>query len=200
MGPIITATDARRVDPVDTGRRVSARAYGGGVDAPLALPAPAGLATCQALAAYDDLRGALVGLKNRDERGRIGGWADALAPMVPRRPGLVVTWAPTSSRRRRQRGFDQAELLARAVARRRGLRAVPLLRRRGGPPQQGRGAADRLCHPGFLARPWRGPVLLVDDVLTTGSTLTAAAEALLAAGAQEVHGLVVARAQPADRR
>jgi predicted amidophosphoribosyltransferase len=142
----------------------------------------------------------VVGLKNRDERARVSDFAASLARLVPSVPGLVVTWAPTSPARRRRRGFDQAELLARAVARRAGVPVVRLLTRPPGAPQAGLGAGERRANPSFRApRRWPGPVLLVDDVATTGATLSAAATALRAAGATEVHGLVVARA-PAPRR
>ena len=142
----------------------------------------------------------MVGLKNRDERSRVTELALAMARLVPPVPGLTVTWAPTSPARRRGRGFDQAELLARAVARRAGLPVARLLSRAPVAPQAGLDAGARRSNPAFrLARRWPGPVLLVDDVATTGATLSAAARALRAAGATEVHGLVVARA-PAPRR
>jgi predicted amidophosphoribosyltransferase len=148
----------------------------------------------------DDVRVAITRLKNRDERGRISVMADGLAGLVPAVSGLVVTWAPTAGPRRRMRGYDQAELLARAVARRGGLPVAALLRRCPGPAQAGRAAGDRWAHPGFVAlRRTERPVLLVDDVATTGATLSAAARALRAAGAPEVHGLVVARAAGASR-
>ena len=157
---------------------------------------PPGLVTCRALLAYDhDVREAVIGLKNRGERARVAALADGLAVLVPDLADLIVTWAPTGGRRRRQRGFDQAELLARAVARRRRLPVASLLRRRPGPAQAGRTAGDRWGNPSFAAsRECHRPVLLVDDVATTGATLAAAATALLGVGVPEVHGLVVARA------
>ena len=142
----------------------------------------------------DDVRHAVTSLKNRDERALVSVLADGLAALAPDVSGLLVTWAPTGAGRRRDRGFDQAELLARAVARRRGLPVARLLRRLSGPPQAGRSAADRWGNPTFSARRHRGPVLLVDDVSTTGATLSAAAAALRLAGSTEVHGLVVAGA------
>ncbi|HEY9559143.1 MAG TPA: phosphoribosyltransferase family protein, partial [Acidimicrobiales bacterium] len=71
----------------------------------------------------------------------------------------------------------------------------PLLQRGAGGPQSGASAATRRSNPHFLARtPVRGSVLVVDDVATTGATLTAAARALRSAGAEEIHAVVVARA------
>jgi predicted amidophosphoribosyltransferase len=163
---------------------------------------PPGLDTCVALIDYDAAsRDTLLGLKNRDQRHRVTALADALAARVPTVARLVVTWAPTGTRRRHQRGFDHAELLARAVARRRHLPARALLARRQGPPQVGLTVEQRWANPTFTCRrPGPGAVLVIDDVTTTGATLSAAARALRAAGAREVHGLVVARAHRSDAR
>jgi predicted amidophosphoribosyltransferase len=109
----------------------------------------------------------------------------------------AVTWAPTTGARRRARGFDPAELLARAVARGLRLRCAALLLRRPGPPQTGLAAADRRVGPRFEPRRRAPPsVLLVDDVATTGATLSAAAAALRDGCAQRVVALVAARTPP----
>jgi predicted amidophosphoribosyltransferase len=107
----------------------------------------------------------------------------------------LVTWAPTTSARRNARGFDHAELLARAIAGALGIPARRTLRRRPGPPQTGRPAAVRRVGPRFDARRGRcAPnVLLVDDVATTGATLTAAAGALRRHGTARVVAVVAAR-------
>lgn len=109
----------------------------------------------------------------------------------------VVTWAPTTAERRTARGADQAQLLARSLARRLGVPARRLLRKTSPTQQTGRSRAQRLRAPSFVARPLRPGlhILLVDDVVTTGATLRAAAQALRAAGAAEVTCLAVAATQ-----
>lgn len=101
----------------------------------------------------------------------------------------VVTWAPTGRRRRRRRGFDQAELVARRVAAQLGVPCRRLLERDGDDtPQTGRSRAARLHGPVFRASPAGAGkrVLVVDDVVTTGSTLRSAAASLRHAGATSV--------------
>lgn len=139
-------------------------------------------------------RQVLLNFKYRNRR-RVG---HHLAGLVVNRllesgvgPGDVdlVTWAPTSSGRRHRRGFDQAELVARRVALQLGVPCRRVLRRAGdAPPQTGLDCATRLHGPVFTASPAvRGKrVLVVDDVVTTGSTLRSAARALESAGAAEV--------------
>ena len=115
--------------------------------------------------------------------------ADAMARLVP--PVDLITWAPASAERRRSRGFDQAELLARAVAGRTGLRVRRLVRRGSDTPQTARDRGRRLR---------RLPsVLVVDDVATTGATLRAMAALLRDRGAGDVFGLVVTQAVIRDQ-
>jgi predicted amidophosphoribosyltransferase len=101
----------------------------------------------------------------------------------------MVTWAPTSTQRRRSRGFDQAELVASHVARQLGLPCRRVLERdsdRGA--QTGRTRLERLHGPVFHARPGLEGrrILVLDDVVTTGATLNAAREALEQHGVAQV--------------
>lgn len=136
----------------------------------------------------------LRGLKYRNGRAVVGRLADGMSLLVE--PGWpdVVTWAPTSDRRRRERGYDQAELLAKAVARRLGAPCRSLLRRLPDDgPQTGRTRDQRLHHPGFAGkRQVPARVLLIDDVVTTGATMRAATGVLRLMGAREVRPLAAA--------
>ncbi|MEM7140782.1 MAG: hypothetical protein AAF548_07075 [Actinomycetota bacterium] len=132
--------------------------------------------------------------------------AEAMADRAP--AADLVTWVPASPQRRRRRGFDQGELLARAVARRTKLPAKRLLRRTDDEAQTGRELEGRLLGPDFERAGrrlrFKPTVLLVDDVYTTGSTLNSAALVLRESGAGAVHGLVATRAaipgRPAESR
>ena len=114
----------------------------------------------------------------------------------------VLTWVPVSRLRKWKRGYDQDELLAKAVGRELGMQPVRTLRKtRNNPPQSGiDGKAERRanvlgvyrCVDPELVRGKR--VLILDDIITTGATAGECARILKTAGAKEVHCGAVAAA------
>ena len=129
----------------------------------------------------------------------------SLLPVLDDLDGYVITHVPTSAAHRRRRGYDQAELLARALARRTGLPIAPLLaRRRQKRTQVSLHAQQRMANVRDAFAPTSdsdrpaggGDVLLVDDVLTTGATARSAAETLARAGVRRVALVTFARALP----
>ena len=161
--------------------------------APPADPPP-GLASLDALLRYEDAARTLVlAAKYGNARPVLARLARAMAALVADHPLAVVTWAPTTPARRRERGYDQAEVLARGVARTLRLPCRGLLVRSPGRAQTGLDRAERLAGVRFVARrPVAGPVLVVDDVCTTGATLAAAGRGLHGAGAEVVRALTAA--------
>lgn len=117
-------------------------------------------------------------------------------------PFDVISWVPLSRRRLRERGYDQARLLAETAARRLSLPLDSLLDKlRDNPAQSGlEGAAERRANVlGAYALSRRAAVagkriLLCDDVATTGATLSECARVLRTAGADTVCAVTLARA------
>lgn len=116
----------------------------------------------------------------------------------------VLTWIPISNQRRRKRGYDQVELLSQAVGQELEMAPVATLRKiRDNPPQSGiNGEAKRRANvlgvyeaidPSLMAGK---RVALLDDIVTTGATVSEASRVLLSAGAKEVICAAVATADP----
>ena len=146
------------------------------------------------------------------------GWSHLAVPMGRRmaESGAVwdltdtrIAWIPTTSLRRRLRGYDQARLLAEVVAKSVGRPLVHALTRprfaRTQVAQQPRGRLGNV-HGAFSVRSAvsselrNAHILLVDDVLTTGATAVAASGALERAGVSSIRVLAFARATPFRRR
>ena len=151
------------------------------------------------------LTGVIEGLKSGNglRQARILGAllsASAEAAYAPTELPDALVPVPLTRRRLRQRGFNQAALLARSTARRLGLPSLPghLARIRNTPPQRSLPRSARLTNvrAAFaVKRPIaHRRIALVDDVSTTGATAHAASTALLAGGAEEVHVWVAAKA------
>ena len=160
----------------------------------------------RAVAAYGgNARRMVLQLKHADRLDLarpLGDWmARAAAPILT--PDMIVAPVPLHWFRLLRRRANQSALLAARIAHVTGLPHIPdlLLRARHTPSQEGRGRDARFrnlsgalrAHPRRIAQAQGRHVLLVDDVMTSGATLAAGAEALKAAGVAEVSVLVVAR-------
>lgn len=114
----------------------------------------------------------------------------------------LVSWVPVSRWRRLRRGYDQVELLAKAVCTELGMEPVKCLRKiRHTPPQSGiKGQAQRRAnvlgaYQAVAPEAFRDKrILLLDDIITTGATVEECARVLLTAGAKEVRCAAVAAA------
>lgn len=113
----------------------------------------------------------------------------------------LISWVPLDAKRRRKRGYDQAELLAKEAAKQLRRDCVPVLKKkRGVAPQSGTGSPERrranIAGAYSVIDPQRiegKRILLIDDIVTSGSTLSECAKTLLLSGAEEVLCATLAR-------
>ncbi len=159
---------------------------------PLSLGAP--LSSIAAAVAYcGPARSIVRAAKFAHHRDALSFAADRVAALRP--PGIdLVTWIPTTADRRRSRGVDVAEHIARIVAQQAGRPAMGCLIRLDRDRQTRASRHERLRGPSLVATVdlTGRSVLVIDDVITTGSTMRAAARELARAGAVEVHALAFA--------
>ena len=169
----------------------------------------AGFGKCAAPLRYEGVvREAVLRFKFRGGTGAAEGFGQLLARCAAEELNGefdLVTWAPVSEKRRRQRGYDQAYLLAREAARVWNAEPVRTLRKvRDNPPQSGLDAAARrgnvvgVYEAADETRIQNARLLLVDDIVTTGSTLAECVRVLTAAGAKSVVCACLASAAEGD--
>ena len=155
-------------------------------------------------------RKSLLGFKFRGKRHYAAGYGRLLAmKLLQEHPeGFdLLTWVPTGSIRKFFRGYDQVQLIAQAVGRELSMEPVQLLKKiRNNRPQSSirseakrranvLGAYKALDPEQFAGR----RILLLDDIITTGSTVSECARILLTAGAKQVHCGAVASAKHTKR-
>lgn len=113
----------------------------------------------------------------------------------------IITWVPLSAKRLRKRGYDQARLLAAEIAREKNIPCVSLLKKTvNNPAQSGTGSPEKrkanvagvYAFAGDMPLDGKS-VLLIDDIVTTGATLSECARVLRAAGAGPVYAATLAR-------
>ena len=119
-----------------------------------------------------------------------------------------ITWVPVSFRRRLSRGYDQVAILAKATAKELGVPLYPTLKKkRHNPAQSGlTDPAQRKANViGAYATLPNGDIagktiLLIDDVITTGSTVSECAKTLLTAGADKIYCAAIASAHKNNKK
>jgi predicted amidophosphoribosyltransferase len=158
-----------------------------------------GFTRARAAVAYDDAARRLVtAWKEHGLRALATLAGDLVCEAVARPPVYTVTFVPSDADRRLRRGHNSAERLARELGRRWQLPVVPLLQRQPRVrPQRGLPLAERRrnVRGAFVSSGPSPPALvLVDDVYTSGATVSAAASALRTSGARRVEVVTFARA------
>ena len=165
----------------------------------------AGFGRCASPLLYEDaVRESLLRFKFHGAQSAAEGYGELLARCAAEELGGqfdTVTWVPVSKKREHERGYDQARLLARSTAKELGLPLTPTLhKQRNTQPQSGTGdAAKRRANIAGAYRMKTGAdvtgkrILLMDDIVTTGATLSECARVLGKAGAEQVVCATVAR-------
>ena len=159
----------------------------------------------------DEVRHSLLLYKFHNHRSHGSVYGRLLAMKLNEKPFCdydILTWVPVSPQRRWKRGYDQVELIARSVGKERGTPAVSVLQKVRDPQPQSRltdiskrkanvlGAFE-VKDPTVVAGK---RILLLDDIITTGATVSECARVLQTAGAKEVYCAAVAALNKEKRR
>lgn len=153
---------------------------------------------CRALYLYQGVvREALLALKFRSQRGRAQGFGHLMSGWIRPEKFDLITYVPMDKARERQRGYNQAMLIAKYCAEKSGVPLGHLIHkiRKTGIQHDLKTARERAENVtgAYKATALHGErVLLCDDIVTTGMTLRSCAQALLDAGASEVQCICVA--------
>lgn len=150
----------------------------------------------------DDVRKSILRFKFRRRPGYARGYGAILASKLP---GItekydLIAWVPVSKLRKLKRGYDQVELIAHTFCKELQVTPASCLKKiRHNPPQSSIASAAqrranvlgayKVPNPDFV----KGKrILLLDDIITTGATISECAKTLMAAGAKEVYGAAIA--------
>lgn len=163
----------------------------------LHLNSPNSVVPCVSLFEYEGrVRESMLRYKFRGEKHCGDYYAEKLAAFVreafPKTSFSLVTWVPLSERGKKKRGYDQSEWIARVLARELGVSCLPCLKKIGENRTQHllrreeRAANVRGVYSAAGSAQEGKTVLLVDDIVTTGATLSECAAVLLRSGAKEV--------------
>ena len=148
----------------------------------------------------DNVRKSIHKYKFRNARSYAQSYGRLLAIKLLDKDWDVLSWVPISPSRKFSRGYDQSQLLAQAVAKELGIKAIPTLKKiRNIKPQStlAEAAQRRANVLGVYKVKSKNAivgkrVLLLDDVITTGATASECAKTLLTAGATEVQLAAIA--------
>ena len=161
---------------------------------------------CAPLSYAGGFRRTLHALKFEGQKGRGEAVGQLMASVFEKPPeAQLVTWVPMTPQKEFERGYNQSEVLARAAARAFGIPALPVLKKvRETATQHELSREERIEN---VKNAYRADsrvkdksILLVDDIVTTGSTICECAKALYQAGAKEVIGLCAADADDPQKK